>query len=449
MLGCWVGLCCYVGCYVVMLGWVVELIYHNIFVFNYYNMNDNVNDNVNDNMNDNVNDNVNDKSDAIEKTEKTEKTKKPRKTLVKQSSSMEMVPLDNTIILESWMEDNYVDHALVFDSLNVVPATHNSGAIHTNNLKHCIPWGWAKCQGYSIYEQLNMGIRCFDLRLKLVRDGSNNSHYQIVHFFESAYSLDVVMSEIAIFLNDNRKETVFIMIKPDWNTRANWRFNDLDVMWKKLYNRDFVLKNKDCYLDSEKILLNDLRFKNVRGKAIIMPDGHFYHSYKNIAKKNNKVNKGLDIDTIHGVKIVYPNFLVRCENWNAGSVSSAKRRIESFLMDYKERNIGGCRIVKDDDGDGDGGQGSSCGGVGGGQDEVLEHLVFPLIETNVLLWKGVIPPYFACKFMHSYLKNDCVKKNSKSNHSICYVKRMGFVLLDFANPTLVRGLLSNNRCSYW
>ena len=78
--------------------------------------------------------------------------------------------------------------------------------------------------------------------------------------------------------------------------------------------------------------------------------------------------------------------------------------------------------------------------------KMYERNVFPLIETNVLLWKGALPPYICCRFMHPYLKRDCSKQSSSSNSEICYVKKLGFLLLDFADPNLIRSLLSNNRC---
>ena len=99
--------------------------------------------------------------------------------------------------------------------------------------------------------------------------------------------------------------------------------------------------------------------------------------------------------------------------------------------------------------------------VGDGEDEAMkksdtsntvidmkmyERNVFPLIETNVLLWKGVLPPCISCKFIHPYLKSYCSKQSSSSNNDICYVKKLGFILLDFADPNLIRTLLSNNRC---
>ncbi len=357
-----------------------------------------------------------------------------RSSILKKSSSMEVVPLDDTISLNSWMEDNYTDHYFLFDSLNVVPATHNSGAVFSKKIKNCIPWIWSKCQYLTITDQLNNGIRCLDLRLKLVRDSSNNSHYQIVHYFESTYSFMDIMNEVNAFLKENPKETVFIMMKPDWNTRKNWEFNDLDIMWKKIRDLDFVFKKNDSYEGVEKLLLHQLRFKHVRGKAIIMPNGHFYKTYKNIAT-TDKVNTGLDIDCIHDVKIVYPNFINRCENWDIGTINAAKIHIETFL---KNNIVNKQKMVNTEGNSDDDNQVIDI--------KWFETNVFPLIETNVLLWKGCLPPCISCKFMHPYLKQNCSKQSSSSNSDICYVKKLGFVLLDYADPTLIRSLLSNNRC---
>jgi len=361
-----------------------------------------------------------------------------RSSILKKSSSMEVVPLDDTITLNSWMEDNYTDHYFLFDSLNVVPATHNSGAVFSKKIKNCIPWRWSKCQYLTITDQLNNGIRCLDLRLKLVRDSSNNSHYQIVHYFESTYSFMDIMNEVNAFLKENPKETVFIMMKPDWNTRKNWEFNDLDIMWKKIRDLDFVFKKNDSYEGVEKLLLHQLRFKHVRGKAIIMPNGHFYKTYKNIAT-TDKVNTGLDIDCIHDVKIVYPNFINRCENWDIGTINAAKIHIETFL---KNNIVNKQKMVNT--------QGNSDDEKTDDNQVIdikwFETNVFPLIETNVLLWKGCLPPSISCKFMHPYLKQNCSKQSSSSNSDICYVKKLGFVLLDYADPTLIRSLLSNNKC---
>ena len=78
-----------------------------------------------------------------------------------------------------------------------------------------------------------------------------------------------------------------------------------------------------------------------------------------------------------------------------------------------------------------------------------ESNMYPLIETNVVLFKGTIPPYLVSKCMHPYLKSECSQSECITDKGMCYVNRMGFALLDFANESLVRKLLSNNWCKYY
>ena len=136
-----------------------------------------------------------------------------------------------------------------------------------------------------------------------------------------------------------------------------------------------------------------------------------------------------------GIKIVYPNFIHRCVNWNSGTIHAATTKMDMFLKDNisKQQNIK--QVMEPSESE---------------EKKVnvkkYEKGVFPLIETNVLLLKGSLPPCISCKFMHPYLKRDCSKQSSSSNNDICYVKKLGFLLLDFAEPNLIRTLLSNNRC---
>lgn len=338
-------------------------------------------------------------------------------------ANMSVVQMHDTISLESWMEDNYVENALLFDSLNVVPTTHNSAAVFSRKIECCVPWLWAKCQGYTIRDQLMMGVRCLDLRLRLIRDDGGN-RYQIVHFFDSTYTFMDVMKEVNDFLKENDGETVFVMIKPDWNTRKDWKYSDLEYLWGKIGGMERVLKDDG----DEYVKLNELRFKHVRGKMVFMPDGHIYKTYNNGGGggRSGKVNCGKDVDVIHGVRVVYPNFLNRCENWNSNGVRHTKQRIESFLAIEKQRASSLERRLEGD-----------------------ESKMFPLVETNVVLFKGTVPPYMVAKCMHPYLKRECVQMECVSDEGMCYVKRLGFVLVDFANESLIRKLLSNNICKYY
>jgi hypothetical protein len=159
-----------------------------------------------------------------------------------------------------------------------------------------------------------------------------------------------------------------------------------------------------------------------------MPDGHIYNTYNNNVDvlANVRVNQGRDIDVIHGVNVLYPNFLNRCENWNSQGVRHAKQRIEDFLMLEKHRTSSVERRMNGD-----------------------ESKLFPLVETNVVLFKGSIPPYVVAKCMHPYLKKECIQKECFTDEGMCYVKRLGFVMLDFANEGVVRNLLTNNLCKYY
>jgi len=220
------------------------------------------------------------------------------------------------------------------------------------------------------------------------------------------------------------------MIKPDWNTRKNWEFSDLQDLWGKIKGFDRVLREcgGEGEGEGEGIALSELRFQDVRGKIIVMPDGHIYNTYNTGGKGNGggKVNRGRDVDVIHGVKVVYPNFLNRCENWNSQGVRHAKQRIDEFLMTEKQRVSSVERRVNGD-----------------------ESKMFPLVETNVVLFKGSVPPYVVAKCMHPYLKKEYVQMECATDDGMCYVKRLGFVLLDFANEGLVRRLLTNNWCKYY
>jgi hypothetical protein len=347
-------------------------------------------------------------------------------------ANMSVVQMHDTISLESWMEDNYVENALLFDSLNVVPTTHNSAAVFSRKIECCVPWLWAKCQGYTIRDQLMMGVRCLDLRLRLIRDDDGGNRYQIVHFFDSTYTFMEVMKEVNDFLEENNGETVFVMIKPDWNTRKDWKYSDLEDLWGKIGGMERVLKDDG----DEYVKLNELRFKHVRGKMVFMPDGHIYKTYNKgggggggrggNGGRSGKVNRGKDVDVIHGVRVVYPDFLNRCENWNSNGVRHTKQRIESFLAIEKQRASSLERRMEGD-----------------------ESKMFPLVETNVVLFKGTVPPYMVAKCMHPYLKRECVQMECVSDEGMCYVKRLGFVLVDFANEGLIRKLLSNNICKYY
>ena len=102
----------------------------------------------------------------------------------------------------SWMI-NLPDNAKI-QSLSI-PGTHDSGALHS------IFDVSGKCQDLSIEEQLNVGVRFFDLRLQNVND-----KMQIVHdFVDQRLDFFNVMQDMNDFLNKHPSEFLIVSIKKD------------------------------------------------------------------------------------------------------------------------------------------------------------------------------------------------------------------------------------------
>ena len=86
-----------------------------------------------------------------------------------------------------------------------IPGTHDSGATHS------IADLSGKCQSLSIDEQLELGVRFFDIRLQL-----KNNKLVVVHsFVDQATDFDDVLDDMKEFLDDNPTEFLIVSIKQD------------------------------------------------------------------------------------------------------------------------------------------------------------------------------------------------------------------------------------------
>ena len=75
-----------------------------------------------------------------------------------------------------------------------IPGTHDSGATHS------IADLSGKCQSLSIDEQLELGVRFFDIRLQM-----KNNKLVVVHsFVDQATDFDDVLDDMKKFLDDNQ-----------------------------------------------------------------------------------------------------------------------------------------------------------------------------------------------------------------------------------------------------
>lgn len=98
-----------------------------------------------------------------------------------------------------------------------IPGTHDSGALYSF-------FGVSgKCQSYTIGEQLQMGVRFFDIRLQL-----RGSELAVVHsFVDQKLTFDEVLNAIESFMTENPSEFLIISIKQDADSEnASISFED-------------------------------------------------------------------------------------------------------------------------------------------------------------------------------------------------------------------------------
>jgi 1-phosphatidylinositol phosphodiesterase len=120
------------------------------------------------------------------------------------------VALDLDNELGQWMA--YVDDSASLSDLTI-PGTHDSGATHE-------PFpGVAKCQDLSIGEQLDIGVRYLDIRLRHYGDSLVVHHgavYQHLNF-------DDVLIQVTDFLAENPSEVVMMEVSQEYTSANNTR----------------------------------------------------------------------------------------------------------------------------------------------------------------------------------------------------------------------------------
>lgn len=145
-----------------------------------------------------------------------------------------------------------------------IPGTHNSGAF----FKLSAPS--VRCQGESILEQLNNGVRFLDFRLSkdYMSRGEKVNDIMIVHGkfpvkLSGSYKFKQALKDVYKFLNKNPTETILISIKFE-NTMLNWN-SKIDEFSKILFEK-FIGHNRNQWYLSDKIPT----LKYARGKAILL-----------------------------------------------------------------------------------------------------------------------------------------------------------------------------------
>jgi len=203
----------------------------------------------------------------------------------------------------NWMKE--IDDSKRIRDLNAIPKTHNSGAVAPRHCSMSIPWKWAQCQNKSITQQLAIGVRAFDIRLRRLKDGSIN----IPHALQSSYYMRSLIKEISDFLKNNPSEFVFLFFKREWNTRDEWELTYIHDLWK--------------IINEGPVIHQDINFnepiKNLRGKIIPIPE---YYLCKDTCKGK------LDSDT---------SILVN-NSWSLTNICSVNDSIKHFLIENNDDN---------------------------------------------------------------------------------------------------------------
>jgi len=120
------------------------------------------------------------------------------------------VPLAVSAAPSNWMNER--NGNLLISDLSI-PGTHDSGARFE-------PFpGTAKCQNWTIDQQLNAGVRFLDIRCRHINDAfaiHHGSVYQNMNF-------DDVLNMVSTFLSNNPTECVVMSVKEEYNASNDTR----------------------------------------------------------------------------------------------------------------------------------------------------------------------------------------------------------------------------------
>ncbi len=186
--------------------------------------------------------------------------------------------------------------------LPVIPGTHHSGVVNPRKRTSAPVWGWAKCQDLGIEEQLHLGVRFFDLRVRVI---PKEGEVMLSHGLTSDTSLADALEVIHDFLVGRPTEGVILYIRAD-----KWHGMDADsvnVLSKTLTGASVQLVT---FPDEPESVMRRIRVKEVAGRALIVAP-------RDILSDD--------------VSAVPPSVLQYVDIWQEGSIEDAKNKIENYL----------------------------------------------------------------------------------------------------------------------
>ena len=225
------------------------------------------------------------------------------------SSSVSSASLITSPLLENWME-KFADWRVV--DIPIFPGTHHSGVNNPRKKTSQPVWGWAKTQDIGIEEQLHIGVRFFDLRIRVI---VKTGEVMISHGLTSDTALQDALEVIGTYLDTHPSEGVILYIRAD-------KWHGIDKESSALLSN--VLRNaqvKLCPVEDRRNHLNNLRMKHLAGSALVVcPEGT------------------LD----DAIPQVVPECLQYCDIWQENSIEDAKAKIEQYMRTEPSKDSGAC-----------------------------------------------------------------------------------------------------------
>jgi hypothetical protein len=153
---------------------------------------------------------------------------------------------------------NWIDETLLVRM--PIVGTHHSATYTINNVISL----FAKTQRYSLTEQLNRGVRAFDIRLKLRSDGKLYAYHDFVDLNVSWRKL---WNSIESWMKAFPREGILMLIR-DENYKDHW-----EIAKKALAEvaSDRFIRNNDQF-----DLTQTLRLKDLRGKVFLLNQNEKY-----------------------------------------------------------------------------------------------------------------------------------------------------------------------------
>lgn len=167
--------------------------------------------------------------------------------------------------LKNWMK-NIEDDVLLNEI--VIPGSHDA-------CTYSMPY-LGETQYLNVKEQLEIGVRYFDIRVNKVK-----GNYKIYHSIINGVTFDPILDDLFSFIQNNQSETLILDFQHFKNGADEYVFNKVKSIFKNYY-----IENNTSLTDLE--FISTLKLKDARGKAIILfGDNSSFSENNNFIFKRN------------------------------------------------------------------------------------------------------------------------------------------------------------------